>query len=600
MISHANVRSTPRAGARTLLILAAIALSIPALAYAGSTGNGDPLAGATVETIADTLTVIQRPLLNIPALVTPGGSFTINCDASSATTGWGAELIHGALHVPLTISGAAYNASTLWWGMTATVPAGILDELYDLQVTADGGIADVVKHAVKVLPAFKTSYYFIQVTDSHLPTHLNYGDPGVTTDSTSTLDFRAVVDDINIINPEFVLHTGDLVNEGEMEDYQNYREYSRSKRLLGELQVPVFLSSGNHDLGGWPSNPPPAGTARKNWWRFFGWKRLANPPAGAPARTQDYSFDYGPIHFTALEAYIAYDDYLPLYYGAQSFTSAQLSWLTSDLAAAAGSTSQVLFYHYDFSSQINLGTRGVEMALWGHIHSNSGSLTTQPYNLGTMATVDGKRAYRMIRVNNGVVTPLATLQAGSTGQNLTVAYSPANNGTNMSVSAIVTNNTAVRFENGLLKFVMPKVGGNVQVVGGSLLQTDDSGPYLVCYVGVDLLANASHGTSVTIDMTAVGDSPAALPRLAQNRPNPFNPRTDIAFDLPRSGHARLAIYAPDGRRIATLVDGDMPAGPHTTTWDGRDDRGRAVPSGTYFYRLETADGAFARRLSLVR
>ena len=337
-------------------------------------------------------------------------------------------------------------------------------------------------------------------------------------------------------------------------------------------------------------------------WRFFGWTRLGSPPSGAPARTQDYSFDYGPIHFVGLEAYIAYDDYLPQYYGAQSFTSAQISWLSANLAAASGSTSQVLFYHYDFSNQINPSALGVEMELWGHIHSNSGSLTTQPYSLATMATVDGKRAYRVIRVNNGVVTPLATLQAGSTGQNLTVAWSPANNGTNMSVSAVVTNNTAVRFENALLKFVMPKVGGNVQVVGGSLLQTDDSGPYLVCYVGVDLLANASHGASVTLDVTGVGDTPGAsrLPALAQNRPNPFNPRTDIAFDLPQSGRVRLAIYAADGRLVTTLVEGDLPAGPHSVAWDGLDARGRAVPSGTYFYRLETASGSQARRLSLVR
>jgi hypothetical protein len=168
------------------------------------------------------------------------------------------------------------------------------------------------------------------------------------------------------------------------------------------------------------------------------------------------------------------------------------------------------------------------------------------------------------------------------------------------VSAVVTNNTAVRFENALLRFVMPKLQGNVQVAGGTLLQTDASGPALVCYVGVDLLANTSRGVSVTIDVTGIGDGPAAAPRLAQNRPNPFNPRTDIAFELPQAGRVRLTLYAPDGRRVGRLLDGDLTAGAHTVAWDGRDERGRAVPSGTYFYRLETADGSVSRRLSLVR
>jgi hypothetical protein len=553
----------------------------------------------STETVGDTLTVIQHPLLNIPAFVTPGGSFTISCEAPSGTTAWAAELIHGALHVPLAVTDSFYDSSTLWWRLSVSAPADAMSELYDLRVTANGGINDITRHAVKVLPSYRDDYYFVQITDTHLPTHLYYYQQGASSDTSEILDLRAVIDDINLINPEFVLLTGDLVNEGELEDFELHRYYTKAQRVLAESQVPVFLTAGNHDLGGWDDTPPSDGTARRDWWRFFGWKRLANPPAGAPARTQDYSFDYGSEHYVALEAYINYDAWLPQYYGSQSFTSAQLQWLNADLAAAGG-TSQVLFYHRDFNSQLNLSTLGVEMALSGHIHSDSGSLTSRPYNLATSPTVDGNRSYRVVRVSHGTVTPLATVSAGSSGQALQILYTPANDGTHEAMAAAVTNNLPIRFENALVRFLLPKNGGDVQVSGGTLLQTDSSGAVRVCYVGVDLAANSTQIVSVTTDSSAGVPDPTAAPRLEQNLPNPFAPRTVIAFDLPSPGPVQLWVFGPDGRRVATLIDEELPRGPRLLVWDGKDDEGRPVPSGTYFYRLVTPNGAETRRLTVVR
>lgn len=552
------------------------------------------------EAIGDTLTVIQKPVLNLPAFALPGGSVTISCQADLSTTGWAAELIHGTTHVPLSITGAVYEASTTWWRLDASVPAGILTELYDLRVTAAGGIDDVTKHAVKVLPAYRSSYYFVQITDCHVPTHLYYYEPGADADSASTVDLREVIGDINLINPEFVFVTGDLVNEGDLEDFMLFREYTRAQRLLGEFQVPVFLTSGNHDVGGYLSTPVPIGTARRDWWRFFGWKRLGAPPVGAPARTQDYSFDYGPIHYVGMEAYLNYDNWLPSIYGTKSFTAAQLSWLNANLAAASGSTSQVLFTHSDFSNQINLTSLGLEMSLSGHTHSNSGSLTTKPYKLVTAATVDGARSYRVVRVANGVVTPLATVSAGATGQNLSVTYSPANDGTQNTVTASVVNGLPIRFENALLRFVMPVGPATYVVTGGTLQQTEDTGVATICQVTVDLTANTTTSVSIEAQVSSVGEGTILSPRLAASRPNPFSAGTVMRFELPAPGSVRLTVFSVDGRLVTTLVDGIRPAGPNEIAWDGRDAGGRPVPSGTYIQRLETPQGAVTGKSYLVR
>jgi len=92
----------------------------------------------------------------------------------------------------------------------------------------------------------------------------------------------------------------------------------------------------------------------------------------------------------------------------------------------------------------------------------------------------------------------------------------------------------------------------------------------------------------------------AVVHLAQNHPNPFNPSTTISFELPRADQVELVIYALDGREVTTLLSDQMAAGSHKVVWNGRDNRGQRVASGTYFYRLQTGDQVLARRMVLVK
>ncbi len=90
---------------------------------------------------------------------------------------------------------------------------------------------------------------------------------------------------------------------------------------------------------------------------------------------------------------------------------------------------------------------------------------------------------------------------------------------------------------------------------------------------------------------APGDGLATRLALLAARPNPFAAMTSLAFDLPRAGRATLVVFDVAGRRVKSLLDGEMPAGRHAVSWDATDDAGAKVSPGVYFYRLTTAEGA---------
>src|SRR5262245_48627026 len=94
---------------------------------------------------------------------------------------------------------------------------------------------------------------------------------------------------------------------------------------------------------------------------------------------------------------------------------------------------------------------------------------------------------------------------------------------------------------------------------------------------------------------------AAAPRvqLSAPRPNPSSAATRLEFSLPEAASVDLSVFDASGRRVATVLSGELPAGPRTATWDGRDSNGRTVSAGLYFARLTTPLGSAERRIARV-
>ncbi len=112
-------------------------------------------------------------------------------------------------------------------------------------------------------------------------------------------------------------------------------------------------------------------------------------------------------------------------------------------------------------------------------------------------------------------------------------------------------------------------------------------------------APSSH-LGIWIDPTVgVASTPAVL-TVGLPHPNPFNPDTHIAFSLAEAGPVLACVHDAAGRRVRTLVDGNLQKGPHTLNWDGRDDAGRTAASGAYVTTIRAGEIRISRTVVLLK
>ncbi|MDD2332462.1 MAG: chitobiase/beta-hexosaminidase C-terminal domain-containing protein, partial [Candidatus Cloacimonetes bacterium] len=125
--------------------------------------------------------------------------------------------------------------------------------------------------------------------------------------------------------------------------------------------------------------------------------------------------------------------------------------------------------------------------------------------------------------------------------------------------------------------------------------------YFVTAVFFDEYESAA-SNSVLVNWTANEDTsaPGLQTALQGNYPNPFNPSTTIKYSLKEASAVELGIFNLKGQKICSLVNGILPSGNHTVTWNGQDAKGSTMPSGIYYLRLETRQGTSTRKIMLMK
>ncbi len=125
---------------------------------------------------------------------------------------------------------------------------------------------------------------------------------------------------------------------------------------------------------------------------------------------------------------------------------------------------------------------------------------------------------------------------------------------------------------------------------------DDFSPYAMSRRNTGVNKVGGKGGQSDI-MSVVPVAPVTL----SNYPNPFNPRTIIAFNLPEATHVNLSLYDITGKLVQTFISNEARLeGDYSVVWDGTDANGRQVASGVYIYRLNTDSSTLVRQMTLLK
>ena len=184
---------------------------------------------------------------------------------------------------------------------------------------------------------------------------------------------------------------------------------------------------------------------------------------------------------------------------------------------------------------------------------------------------------------------------GSQSQVWQIPFASTDNTISLSVqnnSGIEAKNVSVTFNNlpswldfKSDKYVLKSIPANSSGDAEFTFSVDRKAP-----VGQDTTLTATitsaDGQVWTKDITVSIGAPKDY-KLYNNFPNPFNPSTKIAFELPKASHVSLIIYDVLGREVAEIANQDYPAGYNVVTWNGLNRNGEEVSSGVYFYRIST-------------
>lgn len=112
-----------------------------------------------------------------------------------------------------------------------------------------------------------------------------------------------------------------------------------------------------------------------------------------------------------------------------------------------------------------------------------------------------------------------------------------------------------------------------------------------------------NGSFVASGITSLEDEFNSVPKgfeVAQNYPNPFNPTTNIRFSLPEQGFVSITIYNILGQEVKSLINKDFNSGTFTVQWNGDDNFGTRVSSGTYIYRVVSGSFVETKKMVLIK
>lgn len=474
---------------------------------------------------------------------------------------------------------AISNPDSNQWIMQTNIPYDIQSDLYSLILNA-GVITDTQYNAISVIDSYPEYFSFIQITDPHI----GY--------STSTSEYLGIaISEINFINPDFVILTGDVAEKG-----NNPEWYEESIDSLKKLRIPVFCISGNHDWYNWMYMP----TDENNYLEII------NP-------YPDYSFTFGNSYFLLMDT--GPDDMPSFTSNCYGLNNVQLDWINSKLIEYSGFTNGFVFIHgpfyddegsenrYGLSEFIALcDTFNIDMVLCGHTHKNkffdingvrhSGNIYPVEGTKYVQTTTNGKGdyedcGYRLIRIGPDSILNYSVdynedgirdFDSALKLDRLGIQYSYNTDSTN--AQAIIINDNNECFNLARLYFTMSSdtiykcdKGEIVRQKNGQLLVELDSFPPKFTDT-INITPSNEIGIRET-NMLKTGETLLVSPSV-------FYSQCKIKYINSVNFDYTISIYSANGRKVKTIRSGCE----NIVVWKGDDDNDRKLSPGMYFIMIE--------------
>lgn len=186
---------------------------------------------------------------------------------------------------------------------------------------------------------------------------------------------------------------------------------------------------------------------------------------------------------------------------------------------------------------------------------------------------------------------------------------------------LLVNNTDLKFESGMIEnfssdeliFAIHSAGGEIsfafasaqplnnQEIKINLLfeELETVTPVASDFEFVDVTIDDKNTTVTVVENESIHELPVDW-QLSQNQPNPFNPETNITYQVPKTSLVKIEVFNLLGQRIKTLVNEEKNPGTYQINWNGLDDQGKSVVSGIYLYRIQSQSFNQMKRMILLR
>lgn len=428
--------------------------------------------GVFAQNSTNDVTSILSPRSHNPSFVEPGGTVVIELRGSHATldTGW-KSILKNDLHeweveIKSLTPGKIHHGTEDGSKLEIEVPAHIPPELMELVILDSSGTRYRAARAVSIVPDFEESFYILHQSDQHMTIEKAVEPGGKSSKKwgNGSKDALQWLDPIvNLINPRFVLHTGDntqIYHEadswGGIEDAE-----ARMTRFIDGIsgyQVPTVCIPGNHDIG-FP-----------DYIENREWRKVYHRTIGKTV----FSFTMGSFYVLGSE-----------WTNPEFSAWAKQDYLLNYTNPAIGY--RLLASHYYDGPEANTTIAPVEkpadLLLVGHIHRTR-VLQEDPYPvLSVAAAQDYQRGafFFFQRTPSGWTTVQPASHANEVNVHRLVGdwgaptvaatFSVENDGTAESNQATIDNSLPFNFHNGRVRFLMRK--GNYNVDGGEILTTYD-------------------------------------------------------------------------------------------------------------------------------